>query len=323
MRILFISSGFLGIYPYLENSIVNALKTLNHSVSIIAPIYTNESIEWIEGYNPDFVLSFVGYKTDHQLLQVLKKKGVTLGVWLTEDPYYIDQSLLLIEDYEYIFTIDLAAYEFYKERFPNKLIHHLPLGTDLFLYHPSIHVNHPIYDVCLVGYPYPNRIELIKHILDQTPYSIVVAGPEWHKYFNKKCDRLNIVNKWLEPDSVNKVYSLAKIILNPHRSFNFYKNQNTLGIQGKSINNRTFDIAASGGFQLIENKIDLNQHFDTSQEIVPYSNFDDCIHLLYHFLLNEQSRLSFSKNARERVLHNHTFTHRVEFILKQLNVSQK
>ncbi|PFP22908.1 hypothetical protein COJ96_25035 [Bacillus sp. AFS073361] len=323
MRILFISSGFLGIYPFFEESIVEAFKSLNHSISLIAPHYTNETVEMIESFNPDFVLSFVGYKTDYRLLQVLMKKGMDLGVWLTEDPYYIDQSILLIEDYEYIFTIDLAAYEFYKERFPYKHIHHLPLGTDLSLYHPSIQVNHPIYDVCLVGYPYPNRIKLIKHILDQTPYSIVVAGPEWHKYFNKKSDRLKIVNKWLEPDSVNKVYSLAKIILNPHRSYNFYKNQNNLGIQGKSINNRTFDIAACSGFQLIENKIDLIQHFDTLQEIVPYNNIDECVHLIHHFLLNEQSRLLFSKNARERVLHHHTFTHRVEFILNQLNVSQQ
>jgi len=320
MKVLFISSGFTGIYPFFEDSIVAAFITLNHSIHKIAPKYTNETIEWIERFNPDFVLTFVGYKTDDQLLQLLKKNGAALGVWLTEDPYYIDQSILLIEKYDYIFTIDLGAYEFYKRKFPAKNIHHLPLGSDPSLYYPSNSlIQDSLYDLCLVGYPYPNRIDLINHILDQTSHTILLAGPNWKKYFNNKTDRLMILNQWMEPGVVSKIFSYSKIVLNPHRPFNFNKNQNSLGIESRSINNRTFDIAASGEFQLIENKLDLSQHFDTSQEIVPYGDFNECVHLIKQFVDDEQSRNFYKQNAREKLLKSHTFVHRVELLLKQIS----
>ncbi|WP_144550634.1 glycosyltransferase [Bacillus sp. X1(2014)] len=324
MNILFISSGFLGIYPIFEDTIEKAFKTMNHSIAKITPMYTEETVELIESLDPDFVFAFVGYKVDYKLIQILKQRGTTLGVWLTEDPYYIDQSVNLIEQYDYIFTIDIGACEFYNIRFPNKKIYHLPLGTDPTLYYPANIPNHYLYDLCLIGYPYTNRIELIKHILDQTSYSLLLVGPNWSKFINYKNNhQLKIINKWIKPEFVRQIFSLSKIILNPHRSYNFHKNQNTLGIESKSINNRTFDIAACGGFQLIENKLDLTLHFDTSREIVPYNNFDECVHLINQFVMDENSRNFYSQNARERILTDHTFTHRIELLLKQINGNEK
>ncbi|NEU32294.1 glycosyltransferase [bacterium LRH843] len=318
MKVLFISSGFLGIYPLLEESIIKAFKSLNHSISTITPTFTNEIADWIELFQPDFALSFVGYKTDDRLLQALRKKGVSLGVWLTEDPYYIDRSIKLINKYNYIFTIDIGADEYYKEAFPAKNIHYLPLATDPSLYYPDNQFNYPLYDVCLVGYPYPNRIDLIHNILKQTSLTILLAGPDWKRYFPEENNKLKILNKWVGPDSVRSIYSFSKIVLNPHRPFHFFKNRNSLAIESRSINNRTFDIAACKGFQLIENKPDLSFHFDISQDIVPYDHYEECIHLINHFIEDKDLRTRYSQNARIRLLKSHTFFHRVKYIIEQV-----
>ena len=74
----------------------------------------------------------------------------------------------------------------------------------------------------------------------------------------------------MEPSIVADFYNGANIVLNTHRPFNLKQNQNRLGIEGKTINNRTFDVAACGSFQLIEFKEDLPNHFIEDEEMVSF-----------------------------------------------------
>lgn len=320
MKILLISSGYTGIYPYLEKAIEDAFIFFDHKIAKINPEYTIATIEIIESFNPDLIMTFVGYKMDEKLMDFLKKRDSIRCIWLTEDPFYIDISIDLVTDYHYIFTIDLGAFEFYKKKFLEKNVYHLPLGTDPLLFHPSSTPSDYLYDLCLVGYPYPERIELVNQLLNHTQHTMILVGPQWKKFIvnHKQIRRITIINKWIDPVSVRNIYNLSKIILNPHRTANFHKNKNTLGIENKSMNNRTFDIAACGGFQLLPNKTDLKRHFNISQDIVVYSSFNECIQLVNQFINDQDSRNMYSRNARMRVVENHTFTHRVEFILKQV-----
>jgi spore maturation protein CgeB len=319
MKILLISSGYLGIYPYLEKSIQDSLSVLGNPFITITPEYNLETIKQIESFQPDFVLAFVGYKIQQELLQFLKQKGYILGIWLTEDPFYIDESIRLAEKFQYIFTIDLGAYEYYEKIFQSKKIYHLPLGTEPSIYYPLKSISNYFYDLCLVGYPYPERIQLANHILEQTPYKLLLAGPLWRRFIKSQHHkRLMVINKWIEPSMVNQLYHLSKIVLNSHRSINFYKNKNTLGIESKSINNRTFDIAACGGFQLLSAKQDTESHFDLGNEIISYSTDEECIKFIHKFINDDQERTHYSKKAMERVLDCHTFFHRLQKILSLL-----
>ncbi|MEH7106775.1 CgeB family protein [Bacillus sp. JJ1764] len=319
MKILFISSGYSGIYPYFEQSILDSLTLLNQTYLSIPPKYNRETIKQIEAFQPDVALVFVGYGLPNELIPYLKTKGIQLGIWLTEDPYYIDESIKLIEDFHMIFTIDLGAYEFYKNSFQSKKIYHLPLGTDPSLYHPLPNPRNTIYDLCLIGYPYPERIQLVQDILENTKYTVLIGGPLWRKLFlDHQSGRLHIFNKWIDPPYLTDLFHSAKIILNPHRAYDFYKNKNTLGITSKSINNRTFDIAACGVFQLLSEKADLATHFDTANEIISYSTNQECLQLIETYIDDAHSRTQYGHNARKRVIDHHTFVHRIQFILKQL-----
>lgn len=320
MKILLISSNYLGIYPHFEQSITNSLSAHGHFNKTITPEYNQETLDQIESFQPDFVLVFVGYKIQRELLQFLKQKEYTLGIWFTEDPFYLDESIRLAEEFEYIFTIDLGAYEYYEKIYKSKKVIHLPLGTDPSIYYPTKSEKDYFSDICLIGYPYPERIQLANQILEQTSYKLVLGGPLWRRYIsNQNHQRLFVLNKWMEPNKVNKLYHSSKIILNPHRSPYYYKNKNTLRIESKSINVRTFDIAASSGFQLLSAKPDIELHFDSRNEMISYSSEEECIKLIHEFLNNDQERTAISKKAMERVLNFHTFSHRVEKMINSLN----
>ncbi|MBM6618238.1 CgeB family protein [Bacillus suaedaesalsae] len=317
MRILLIISGYKGIYPYLEKSIKNALELSRHSWISISPELSNQNIEIIKHFQPDLAVSIVGYNLDKELIKFLQQLNIKFGLWLTEDPFYIDSSIKLIEDINYIFTIDLGAYEFYKRNYPLKNIYHLPLGTDPSLYFP-IQSADKVYDICIVGYPYPERVDIVNQILDNTTFTIILVGPTWKRYLTKQKLKSNIkiINKWLEPEKVREIFNYSKIIINSHRSHQFSKNKNSLGIENKSINNRTFDIAANGGFQLISYKQDLGFHFNRNNEIIPFTDNKECLHLIDFYLENEELRDNYSNNARERVLNEHTFEHRLTYLIK-------
>lgn len=321
MKILLISTGYPKIYPYFEKSITNAFKACNHSILKVDPEYTNDTIRQIERYNPDLVLTLVGFNLDQQMIHFLKKRKTILCIWLTEDPFYMDDTIKLIKDYDYVFTVDEGAYAFYKKQFPENSIFHLPLGTDPALYYPDSSQSEQAYDLCLIGYPYPERVELVHYLMSRLNYSLILVGPQWkkfEKYFRNK-KKVVLINRWVEPTVVKDLFNKSKIILNPHRAHDFIKNKNKLGIESKSINNRTFDIAACRRFQLVPNKADLDQHFNLTNEIVSYNDHKDCLQLVEHFLNSDQERQFYSNNAYYRVIKNHTFTHRVQFIVKSLN----
>lgn len=317
MNIILISSGYKGIYPYLEQTVVDEFLKLGHSIVKINPTLTKELREVIKQSKPEVVITLVGYKTDKQLLNDLRKTGAVLCVWLTEDPFYLDRSIEIMPYFQHVFTIDLAAFEFYKVMFPEKTIMHLPLGTISSIYQPS--EEKAKYDLCLTGFPYPGRVELVQRILAETPYSLLVVGPGWRKSIAENdSNRVTIINRWSSPHQIRKVYNQSKIILNPHRDDNFRANQNNLGITSKSINNRCFDIAACGGFQLIPHKPDTDVHFNLEKEIVVYFSPQHCIELIHFFMKNEVERTQYSQNAYKRALNGHTMFHRIQDILNTL-----
>lgn len=318
MKILLISSGYKGIYPYFEQAIEKAIIFSGHTIRKIKPVYEQGIMEKVILYKPDLIITLVGFRIDEPLMECLKKSGLPLCIWMTEDPFYMDKTIEIVRDYQYVFTIDLGALEFYRKMSPNKKIYHIPLGTDPSLYKPSDSPVQYSYDVCIVGYPYPERIELANNILNKTSFSMVLVGNLWKKHMRNQLNkRLTIINRWVVPETVRSLFNRSKIILNPHRAFDFEKNSNTLRIENKSINNRTFDIASCGGFQLISNQYDLSRHFH-SNEIVSYMDHAGCVEMIDHYITNESERIQYSKNAYERVLNCHTFLHRIQYILEQI-----
>jgi len=321
VKLLYISSGYLGIYDFLDRSIKAALSSNHYEWIHFHPSESMEKLRSIiAAFRPQIALTVLGDHLSMQAIQYLKEKGIRLACWMTEDPFYMDKTIKIIDRFDYVFTIDSGALTHYQSLHPNS--YHLPLGTDPAIFEPRSVESVYKSDLLLVGYPYPTRVGLIHFLLENTDYQITLVGRGWKYRLQRKWrtdPRVTINNSWVEPQQVAHYYNGANIVLNPHRSHNFSHNQNTLGVVGKSINNRTFDIAACEAFQLIEAKPDLSLCF-AEEEVVSYLDYKDCLDKVLTYMKDAQQRQNIARKARKTVIEQHTFNHRIK---EMIDIIQK
>ncbi|MED3981907.1 DUF3880 domain-containing protein [Priestia megaterium] len=317
MKVLYIYSGYHGIYDYLEESIIESFKKNGFEVlTLPATASINDFSEVFNNNQLSVVFTLMGASISRQIHEFLGDKPIPFCIWLTEDPFYIDKSLKIIKDNNIIFTIDLEAYTFYKNKgFKN--VFYLPLGTNPNIFKKTEPSEPYLSDILLLGYPYPSRVNLANLILKNTNYKLTLVGSGWHNQIPKNLRRLKrllIINKWVSPGLASSFYNGAKIVINQHRETNFIHNHNSLNIKNESVNNRTFDISSCGVFQLIDYKEDLYNQY-SQDEIVYYINPSDCINKIEHFIKEEDLRNLIAYKAQQRVKSNHTWDIRISNIM--------
>ncbi|MFF2242523.1 DUF3880 domain-containing protein, partial [Bacillus thuringiensis] len=273
MKLLYITSGYSKIYQYLDQSIQRTLIDQKFEWLAVQPSELIQQLDFITTtFHPDIVFTLLGNHLPQKATQYFKKRNIKLAVWLTEDPFYIDTSLLLLKNFDFIFTIDSEALKYYTALgYTN--VYHLPLATNIELFKPNQKNSKYKSEVLLIGYPYPNRVKLIQFLLEKTPYHYTIIGQHWRNKLLKKWKnhrRIKIIEGWIPPQEVALYYNNASLILNPHRSHLFPQNKNKNKVKNNTINNRAFDIAACQGFQIIEEKPDLSSFFN-KDEIVSYN----------------------------------------------------
>ncbi|MBL4965343.1 CgeB family protein [Bacillus halotolerans] len=252
MKVLYIQSGYGGIYSYFDRW---AEECFRHAQTeyMSADTPDTESLSRIETFQPDFALMMVGVHVPHDWLTWLKGKGIPVYVWLTEDPFYIDISLQVIKHADAILTIDQNAALYYQE-LGYQHIYYVPIPVNHRLF-KKMDTEHSFHSqLLIIGYPYPNRVQLVKEAA-YLPYTIRVIGKEWRKYLPKKVlkqPHIDVVSTWVPPEQAVHYYNGADIVINPHRPYHFTFNKNKSSIKNTSFNNRTFDIAACEAFQLVD-----------------------------------------------------------------------
>jgi spore maturation protein CgeB len=322
MRIILITSGFRAVYTFFEQSVLKAFQNAGHHCKLFTLNKGLNEFKLInQSFQPDLILAMGGLKISKPMLDFLKQTKEKSAIWMTEDPFYMDWSIPLITYFDFIFTIDQAALEQYK-RLGHPHVYHLPLGTDPEMFHSTLVSEEYTSDICLVGVPYSNRIELIEFLLKRTDYQIQLVGRGWSRHNNEWKKNLNLdldlVNAWVIPETVAKYYNGSKIILNIHRPSDEKYNRNHHGIIAKSINNRTFDAASCEAFQLIDSKEELANYFEEGKEIISFQDKDDLLEKIHYYIANEEERKQIAKNARKRVWSAHTFKHRINYMLMKV-----
>lgn len=318
MKIVYIRSGYRQIYRYFDNFILQAFEALQVPCRSIHPLEEIDIMKKkVESFQPDAAIVLVGYLAPPTFIHWLRQKGIKTAVWLTEDPYYTDRSLNIIPAFDVIHSISKQSVEYYKQQ-GFQAVFHTALGTDLNMYQPRPIQRYEA-DLCLVGYPYKERVNLVHRLLTETNYSLVLAG-DWQKNLPSMVDMGRVkLFKWQKPKIVASLYSSAKIVLNLHRSAVDDFNENSAKIINTSINNRTFDVASCSAFQLIDWKDDLPSYFIPNEEIVTFHSIDELFAQIHDYLQQPLLRKSIAHNGQKRVMKEHTFLHRLEKILATLS----
>jgi spore maturation protein CgeB len=101
------------------------------------------------------------------------------------------------------------------------------------------------------------------------------------------------------------IYSGSTLSLNHHHPMN--------DIVG--VNNRAFELAASGACQVVDFKGELPGLFTPGEEVVAYRDLDDLKDQIGYYLAHPDEARAIGDNAMKRALKDHTLRHRIEEIL--------
>ena len=119
----------------------------------------------------------------------------------------------------------------------------------------------------------------------------------------------------ISSENACRFYSSARIcpnIFEPHSL-----------VLGYDINQRTYQIAAAGGFQICQNVEGIKKHVFTDNEIVFADNQEDFITKCLFYIKNPEQRLPFIKNSINTVYRYHTNYHRTAELLNLLGLKEE
>ena len=125
-------------------------------------------------------------------------------------------------------------------------------------------------------------------------------------------DRIRGRGRWISEETATIVYNSSKLALNPHSS----TTHELMDLEGDFINPRTFALAATGCFQLVDYRPPLEELFEVGSEVVVYRSLEELRELIDHYLANPDESEQIAQRARERALKDHTYERRMERILE-------
>lgn len=243
-------------------------------------------------------------------LQRLREAGITTALWFVEDVRRFDYWRHIVADFDCVYTIQVGdAAEALRQHGARKVVY-LPMAAN-----PALHRPLTIADadrlrygapVSFVGAGYPNRVALFERL--PIP-DLKIWGNDWPTEWNS---RLQENGRRVTSEETALIYNASKINLNLHSAVN-----GELLMRGDFVNPRTFEIAACGAFQLVNDQGPLADLFDDS-EVAVVRSLQDLVTALERFSKDEGMRSAMAERARQRVLREHTYVQRMRAALEAL-----
>jgi spore maturation protein CgeB len=317
LRILFVGSGQGDPYATIEHGLTEELQPLVRELRVVTPF--EDLVQTAISMRPDVMLVFNGLQyVSAETVQRIKEEGIRTIVWMTDDPYYADESGTIARWYDTVVTQELRCVSLYRELgCPD--VHYAPFAASTSIYKPMT-VGLPYHhDICFLGSGYRNRIELFDAI---APYlasrKTVIAGRWWDRLGSYGLLKSSIRDNeaWQTPEETVRLYNGAKIVINCHRAADDDEiNRNANRIAAYSPNPRTFEINACGAMQLVDSRDDLDRFYKPGVEIDTYSSPEELVQKLMYYLQNERERRQIAWNGLARTLREHTYTARLDGLL--------
>lgn len=200
------------------------------------------------------------------------------------------------------------------EKITRKPFHTILLAADSFKYKPSYDERYKA-DISYVGHfllekrsflkrcvlPLKGKYDVKLYGLDWTSYdrflgNVARVGQYFNIGFLKDIRKLPVVDD-------NRVYSSSTINLNIHGDFQVK--------YGFELNERTYKIISSGGFEICDNVKSIRKYF-TPDELVIAENDTDWFDKIVYYIDNPEKRLPIIEAGMKKVLKYHTYVNRAE-----------
>jgi len=263
-------------------------------------------------FKPDLILALAQAPLGIHSLRKLKENNVPTAFWFVEDFRLMEYWKEIAPLYDYFFTIQKGEFlDRLRERGSNHF-HYLPLAASTDI-HRKLNLSKEdisIYgsDISFVGAGYYNRKRFFEGLLD---YDFKIWGNEWD--LNSPLGRcIQRSGERIGTEETVRIFNATKININLHSS-TYHEGVNPYG---DYVNPRTFEIAACEAFQLVDYRSELPELFKPGEEIVYFKNREDLRDKIRYYLDRPREREEMARRARERVLRDHTYEHRMEEMIQ-------
>jgi len=245
----------------------------------------------------------------------LKKHQIPTAYWFVEEWQYREYWKDVATRFDYFFTIQDSGFLKALARLGVTRARKLDLAADPEVHRPleldADELREFGSDLSHVGAGFRNRRQVFSGL---TGYDFKLWGNDW--------DDPGLLKRHLQHDGARvstsdmvKIFNASKINLNLHSS-QFHDGVNP---DGDYLNPRSFEIAASGGFQISDNRRDLPLLFKRDEEIAVFDNARDIAPMIEHYLNHPEERKQIAEAGYRRVLADHTYDLRMAEALSYIS----
>jgi spore maturation protein CgeB len=262
-------------------------------------------------FRPDLILALAQAPLSPEGISRLKLMGAPVAFWFVEDFRTLGYWEHVASCYDHFFTIQRGSFFEELEKGGIKNYYYLPQACS-----PSVHKPLDLdsgekqkykADLSFMGAAYYNRKQCFPRLLD---FDFKIWGTEWD-LGTAVGKRVQNKNERVSTEDCVKIYNTGKINLNLHSS-TFHQDVNP---NGDFVNPRTFEIAACGAFQLVDERSELSSLFKPGEEIVTFKDIDDLKNKIAYFLDRKEEREAIAVRARIKAISDHSFERRLEEML--------
>jgi spore maturation protein CgeB len=255
----------------------------------------------------DLVLGLAQAPFTPDVLRELRQAGILTAFWFIEDSELFPYWKAFAPHFDHYFVIQKGDFLEQLNSAGCPRPYYLPLAADPDIHRPIELTPNEMEefdsDISHVGAGYYNRRQLFPALLD---YQFKLWGNDWEDSGSLR-DVLQREGARLSTEETVKVFNATRININLHSS-TYHEAVNP---QGDFINPRTFEIAACGAFQLVDERLYLAENFRIGEEIATFANAGHLRDNVDHYLARPHERIQMAEAARRRILREHTYQHRL------------
>lgn len=304
-------SEYYGLFRLAESVTHDARHTRalqNLLTTFLAETVVARALDW----RADLVWAVAQSPLLPPALQELRHEGIHSALWFVEDFRIFSYWRELAPHFDAVFTIQRGEFHDALRSLGVRNLKYLPCAANPRVHAPLVLTEEDKRrfgaDVSFVGAGYHNRQSLFARL--GLP-GMKIWGNDWPK----DCAAFSLVQengRRVTTGETAKIYGASKVNLNLHSS----PHHEDVNPHGDFVNPRTFEIAACGAFQLVDHRAELGELFAAGDELAVFHSGDEIPPLVKHYLTHEEERRNMAERARQRVLREHTYVHRMQTALR-------
>ncbi len=298
MKVLVVASGQefgQGAGYFCSEACVRGFEALGLETRFLDESHLGDLELVAKEFGPDFVFHRMAQRTigEMEAFIALNECGIPVVLWekTEEEDFHVTSG----------FSSQVALYctssgrhvQMHRDRGANAIW--LPSAADHTRFFKMAPVRGYEFDLVYIGYPFGHKLEMLgalkSHFSCHFDHSIKVPFTEQNKYYNS-----------------------SRVMIDPGQ------HQDLVMPEGKlaACPTRTFEVPASGGFQLMKQRKDLPLLY-SSEEVATYNSTpEDAISKIKYYLENDQERSLIAQKAYHRTIKDHFVVHRLRTVMEEL-----